>query len=149
MTKPVQRVWSVALYRVQSFWSVLRASFSSRWHAGASRPGKPATSAAGRRVRSTSNFGTEFAAKTICEAVYTIDNSAGMISSLCILVINASGGFRFTLARTNGAYGLSQRPAELYQSVQRHRTFCDDEHSIGARAKLKTIYLACKFLDSL
>jgi hypothetical protein len=57
---------------------VLRAPCSSRWHAAESRPGKSARAAVGRQVRSTSNFGTEFEAITICEAVIMIANS-GMI----------------------------------------------------------------------
>ena len=58
--------------------SVVRASFSSRWHAAAVRPGRP-TVAAGRHVRSTSNFGIVSAARTTCETVKMIGNSAGMI----------------------------------------------------------------------
>ena len=67
-----------ALYRVHSCSSLVRASFSSRWHAAAVRPGRP-TAAAGRQVRSTSNFGTVSAARTTCETVKMIGNSAGMI----------------------------------------------------------------------
>ncbi len=67
-----------ALYWLHTFSSLLRASCSSRWHAAESRPGRSAT-AAPRQVRSTSNFGTESAARAICVAVSMIGNSAGMI----------------------------------------------------------------------
>ena len=44
--------------------------------------------------------------------------------------------------RTNGACGLSQRSADLYLDLIRSQIFCDDEHSVLARAKLKEVQQA-------
>src|SRR5262249_36838936 len=70
------RLFCAALYRAQSCSSLLRASRSSRSQAAESRPGNTAAAAAGRQVRSRSNFGMESAARTRCDAVKTIGNKA-------------------------------------------------------------------------
>src|SRR5262249_8216865 len=76
--KPAQCPFCAALYWAQSCSSLLRASRSSRWQAAESRPGISAASAAGRHVRSRSNFGMELAARTRSDAVKTIGNKAGI-----------------------------------------------------------------------
>ena len=67
--------------------------------------------AAGRQVRSTSNFGTVSAAKTTCEAVNIIGNSAGMI----VLPLHRLPGPKVILQSSSGfialePFSLSGRP---------------------------------------